>query len=908
MLTRALHELAIGTLFSSPQVNTDLLAYLTNDPAKTDSMSIADLVKACRAKLVSDLDRDQARRFRLNDMEQVFNGLWGNQLFSSGDLPIMDELFARLMVRNGDYLQYQPIQVQAYARLAAEIDPCLLAGWHLAGWLHQSAPLPDDAARIINHQLPFFAPPTHSHKPHADGHVHLGGVRFDLLVLGEALFHASAMPKENKETFLRLRRLMGALLNVDNRSEDCPPTVSRQALSNACTDQVDPFDNQFPDWQALRDACILRAGVVDADWLRWQLAQAVMNGQLARAWLWLVVYAWFLYRNMHNAPDVRVAIFHLFASLTQIRRCLIMNGQGLSRFVNRYYEAPLRNASKGLGADVMRELMADVADVAEIKIAPHKFGPNIAKEIAHAASAEYALPIPFFNFIAPNPELGRAELAYLAQLEQWHFCAHFLRRKEDRQTRANLWANAEQLHDVLCNQSGWNLDAFLGGHANHAFHFQPAYWLRGLDIAGDENLIRNDVFAPVLRWLRRGFLPRDPIAHNARAAPNFHLSIHVGEDYPHPLSGMRHIDETVRFCELRTGDRLGHALAIGIEPARWVARQGDMVLPVDEHLDNLVWAWHYACELSARLPLANQVIPLLERRIARFADHIPWLTQKFQQPLLWPTDLEETTASAQQSPGKFHIAPDTLHQAWLLRRNCYHQYRCNHPIAIHSDMLVMAVPDYARLQNSDAAATAPTDVQTGGRGSAERIYLDREENRLEHPDALPRVLVRVADAKDWARRDNAAGDERTFLYDFETPEELQFMHALQDYLLDQYDRQGLIIEANPSSNVYIARLENHAEHPIFRWKPPDEATLANGSIHNQFGLRRGPIRVLVNTDDPGIMPTTLRTEFALLLEAAIDLGVSSTVAQVWLERLRQFGMDEFKGKHRNIFSEIKHGN
>ena len=29
------------------------------------------------------------------------------------------------------------------------------------------------------------------------------------------------------------------------------------------------------------------------------------------------------------------------------------------------------------------------------------------------------------------------------------------------------------------------------------------------------------------------------------------------------------------------------------------------------------------------------------------------------------------------------------------------------------------------------------------------------------------------------------------------------MHALQDYLLDQYDRQGLLIEANPRYNQWV---------------------------------------------------------------------------------------------------------
>ena len=59
---------------------------------------------------------------------------------------------------------------------------------------------------------------------------------------------------------------------------------------------------------------------------------------------------------------------------------------------------------------------------------------------------------------------------------------------------------------------------------------------------------------------------------------------------------------------------------------------------------------------------------------------------------------------------------------------------------------------------------------------------------------------------------------------------------------------------------------------------------------------------LFNTDDPGIMPTTLRTEYALLREAAIDLGISRTVAETWLERLRELGVDQFLRNHQPVFT------
>ena len=86
--------------------------------------------------------------------------------------------------------------------------------------------------------------------------------------------------------------------------------------------------------------------------------------------------------------------------------------------------------------------------------------------------------------------------------------------------------------------------------------------------------------------------------------------------------------------------------------------------------------------------------------------------------------------------------------------------------------------------------------------------------------------------------------------------------------------------------------------------PPDESVLEFGSAANLYGLRRGPVRVLVNTDEPGIMPTTLREEFLLLRKAVIDLGIGRTVAECWLEELRTFGIEQFQRNHLPVFETI----
>jgi hypothetical protein len=100
--------------------------------------------------------------------------------------------------------------------------------------------------------------------------------------------------------------------------------------------------------------------------------------------------------------------------------------------------------------------------------------------------------------------------------------------------------------------------------------------------------------------------------------------------------------------------------------------------------------------------------------------------------------------------------------------------------------------------------------------------------------------------------------ESALIFDSRSPQELEFIDTLQDWL-----------------------------------KP--------GERFNRFGLRRGPIKVCINTDDPGIMPTTLRTEYALLREAALEHGVTRTDADSWLARLRAFGLEEFRQKHLPVW-------
>ncbi|EHA1079311.1 hypothetical protein I8Y06_000087 [Photobacterium damselae] len=924
MLQRSLTEHAAECFFSDERLSAWLWQLLLQPAEGLDSDRWHRVQGEYYHLLVEAIERRYPREHRLTDVRQLMGRILDGDLLLTSKLPWLDELQQRLMQRNGDLLCYREGDVQAYVRLAAGIDPTLLAGWHLAQWLDEvPQPQTNDVRRVVSAQSAFFAPEGNSLLPFAEGHVHLGGITADSMILDDYLLAGGELELNGKASLWqheqynnlqpllhRARQLLVLLLKPNvplcemQYEQDAQPEIHKsnqpwrqddwsQHLAQLNLAMHTPF--RKPDWGLLATRQHM-ASLGSADWLLGEFAFAMGHCE-ANRWLWLHFYLCRRYADESSHPLQRAAILCFWQTINQLRRSLIMDGQGLTRFAERSFSSAMQRNPKG--HDNIRRLLPATADVAEVKSGPMAFKPALVGEIARGllTNTSLTLPTPPYIFGESDIQIDMQALAIMQALERWQFCGHFSRsvpHKQSQRPRSDgkkLWQEAEKLMCNLESTSGWNTAEFLGGKLNPNFHFQPARWFRGLDVAGDENALKIEWFAPVLRWLRSGF---KSLPNGERASKGFHLSIHAGEDYAHPASGMRHIDETVRFCEMREGDRLGHALALGIVPKEWTMQQGEMMLPLDEHLDNLVWLWHHASVLSGVLPLAQQVLPLFERRIARF-----WrLSRWWQVPDLMAVSgdrndkvVVDQTAGFEASPLR-HVMPADLYQAWLLRRNCFYRLSEVGDSWLVNSQEVSALPDHVFLNENNTLAS--------------KLYRARHD-WLSTLNEAPLVIVRMGDeaaAHGGFSTKFGCGSDEDILEDVDTTVELDFMHALQDWLLTEYDKLGLIIEANPTSNVYIARLRSHTEHPIFRWCPPDESVLELGGTANLYGLRRGPVRVLVNTDDPGIMPTTLRTEFLLLKEAAIELGIGRTVAERWLEELRIYGIEQFRKNHLPVFETI----
>lgn len=106
----------------------------------------------------------------------------------------------------------------------------------------------------------------------------------------------------------------------------------------------------------------------------------------------------------------------------------------------------------------------------------------------------------------------------------------------------------------------------------------------GFDAAANELHAKPEVFAPIFRKL--SFL----------GYKNF--TFHAGEDFVHLISGLRTVYEAVEFLEMQSGNRIGHATALGIDPELWSQRLygSKLTLKQGEWLDDLVFVYSFCVE------------------------------------------------------------------------------------------------------------------------------------------------------------------------------------------------------------------------------------------------------------------------------------------------------------------------
>ena len=104
----------------------------------------------------------------------------------------------------------------------------------------------------------------------------------------------------------------------------------------------------------------------------------------------------------------------------------------------------------------------------------------------------------------------------------------------------------------------------------------------GIDTANFEKNNRPELYGPTYRKIRNCSPTESVIG----------ATFHVGEEFSTLCNGLRAIDEVLQFLDYRANDRLGHALALGIEPDHYFkVKRDNVICSLGDYLDDLAWLY-----------------------------------------------------------------------------------------------------------------------------------------------------------------------------------------------------------------------------------------------------------------------------------------------------------------------------
>ncbi|WP_158619282.1 hypothetical protein [Corallococcus sp. AB011P] len=305
-------------------------------------------------------------------------------------------------------------------------------------------------------------------------------------------------------------------------------------------------------------------------------------------------------------------------------------------------------------------------------------------------------------------------------------------------------------------------------------------WLvRGLDVANDELSVPTWALVPLYRFVQReaALAAQTPASGGA---PPLRLTAHVGEDFRHLQEGLRRIFECIQYLLDRTGGRLGHATALGVEPRAWAESVGSVLMPAEERLWDLVFEWRLYTgfrippELRAVAPAGRP--ERVENELRALVEEI-FRPKGFTQRDFTPHHLAE--------------AHHVLHQ--LLTP----------PLSWRS-------PD----GSFDAFNRALETLDLG---------------KIRAPEQVLKLLKDHRERMDVFQRGQR-------LVDITLDEsEVAALYATQDALRREVGQRGIVVEVNPSSNLLIGDLLDLRNHPILRLFPPEHRADGPPPVHIAVG-------------------------------------------------------------------------
>ena len=282
-------------------------------------------------------------------------------------------------------------------------------------------------------------------------------------------------------------------------------------------------------------------------------------------------------------------------------------------------------------------------------------------------------------------------------------------------------------------------------------------YIVGIDAASNENAVEPWIFAPIFRACRSTdditsyVYDNENIPHKVN---NICFTYHIGEEFRHILSGLRHVDEVLEHFDYCAGDRLGHAIVLGVDVEYWITQNEVVAIPIGEYLDNLLWLWGV---LRIDTKHLNIIEDNLELEIMEYAQKI--------------------------YPDISGLTPFLLYQAYQRKfkyvgENFFKHMEDNY-ITKNSKEVSQVGGQFCIFNNNNNTVWTIDKLLC-------TMFCPIYQNRYKKP-----IFVNV-------RKDHK-----------------KLFQEIQNMLLEKVEKMGVYVETNPTSNTTIGEIESLMKHPIF---------------------------------------------------------------------------------------------
>lgn len=323
----------------------------------------------------------------------------------------------------------------------------------------------------------------------------------------------------------------------------------------------------------------------------------------------------------------------------------------------------------------------------------------------------------------------------------------------------------------------------------------------GIDACANEKGCRPETFATEFRFLREGVkkfnINKYSVNNNSA---NLRVTFHAGEDFIGIIYGLRAIDETVTFLQYERGDRLGHALALGISPVEYYSnRNNTITIAKQDILDNIVWLLFKCQEFNIGISAG------LQSKLTNCANEY----------------LDDIYGN---------IINININNILLLYFNAW-QLRGDHP-SLYETIKLPKIKFYNEYS----------------------IQKTQSNPKLKAFRTNP-IIREICNAYHFNNECKFAGlINETFVLDSEL---ISIIEQIQNKMQFNLMRLGIAVECNLTSNVLIGTFKEYNKHPLFRFN-----NYGLESIRKK--VKSSQMHVSINTDDQGIFATSLENEYAML--------------------------------------------